>query len=376
MTEHEVAIIGGGIVGAATAYYLSRHNIRSIIVEPEEIAAKASGLSYGGIVEVSGFAVPGAMWELGRYAADLHTSLRNELGNESGIDCRYRDRDTLNLAFSHEESAQLGKRSEWINKSTAVRAEYIEPSQALDLEPRLNSKLLGALLLQGTREVDSKCLTTALAQSSGCDTLHRRANSLVASTTGIGVNLDDGTTLKAPILVCANGTWVEPLLQSMDVNLPVPPLKGEILRLKTEGPPLFQSIGWNGNYCTTKTDGLVWAGTTESNSGYDEMTTSSGRAEILRNLAFVLPGLNVNEVARQTACLRPTTPDGLPYIGPIPEHANVFVGTGAGRKGILYGPAIGKVIADLIASKNPEVDIGPFAIEQANRGPATNLADR
>lgn len=364
MSDYDVAIVGGGIVGSATAYYLSMHAIRSVIVEVEEIAAKASGLAYGGIVEISGFAVPGAMWELGQYAADLHTALRKSLEEDSGIDCKYRDRDTLNLGFSTPETALLRERNRWINHSTPVRAEYLDKAQVLHLEPRLNPKVLGAALLQGTREVDPKRLTNALVQASTCDWLRNRVNSLQANKSGIDLSLDDGSNLTARVVVCANGTWVTPLLESINLDVPVPPLKGEILRLETEGPPLDQSIGWNGNYCTTKTDGLTWAGTTESDAGFDESTTGSGCKEILKNLEFVLPDLVVKRIARQTACLRPTTPDGLPYIGQIPGHANVFVGTGAGRKGILYGPAIGKVIADMIAAKDLEVDVEPFAIAQ------------
>ncbi len=367
MSDFDVAIIGGGIVGSSTAYYLSMHAIRSVILEPEEIAAKASGLAYGGIVEISGFAVPGAMWELGQYAADLHSGLRKSLEEDSGIDCKYRGRDTLNLAFSTKETALLRERTRWINHSTSVRAEFLDQAQALHLEPRLNPNVFGAALMQGTREVDPKRLTTALVQVSQCDWLRKRVNSLQANKSGIDLSLDDGSNLTARVVVCANGTWVTPLLESISLDVPVPPLKGEILRLETEGPPLVQSIGWNGNYCTTKTDGLTWAGTTETNAGFDETTTEGGRKEILGNLEFVLPDLVVRRIARQTACLRPTTPDGLPYIGQIPGHANVFVGTGAGRKGILYGPAMGKVIADLIAAKDLEIDVDPFAISRAAR---------
>lgn len=367
MSDFDVAIVGGGIVGSSTAYYLSMHAIRSVILEPEEIAAKASGLAYGGIVEISGFAVPGAMWELGQYAADLHSGLRKSLEEDFRIDCKYRGRDTLNLAFSTKETALLRERTRWINHSTSVRAEFLDQAQALHLEPRLNPNVLGAALLQGTREVDPKRLTTALVQVSQCDWLRKRVNSLQACTTGISLGLDDGSNLTARVVVCANGTWATPLLDSMSLDIPVSPLKGEILRLETEGPPLVQSIGWNGNYCTTKTDGLTWAGTTETNAGFDETTTEGGRKEILGNLEFVLPDLVVRRIARQTACLRPTTPDGLPYIGQIPGHANVFVGTGAGRKGILYGPAMGKVIADLIAAKDLEIDVDPFAISRAAR---------
>ena len=360
MKEHDVAIIGGGIVGAATAYYLAKSAIRSIIFEQDGIASKASGLSYGGIVAVSGFEVPSVMWELGQYASELHSELRDCLTGESNIDCKYRDRDTLNVAFTNEELHVLKDRSVWINEETNVQSDLLESRTALEIEPRLNPKILGASLLHGTQEVDSKSLTEALVQASGCDVLTKKVISLSPKENTVDIALEDNSVCSAYRVVCANGTWVEPLLKTMGTTVSVPPLKGEILRLKTQGPPLNQSIGWNGNYCTTKTDDLTWAGTTESKSGYDTSTTTSGKETILKNLKFVVPGLTIEHVVRQTACLRPTTIDGLPIIGSLPTHPNVLVGTGAGRKGILYGPAIGKIIADSIAVAKTEINFDPF----------------
>jgi D-amino-acid dehydrogenase len=62
----------------------------------------------------------------------------------------------------------------------------------------------------------------------------------------------------------------------------------------------------------------------------------------------------------QTACLRPVTPDWLPIIGRVPGWDNVYLATGAGKKGILLSPGIGKSVADLMTQGETSLSIGPF----------------
>ncbi len=362
--ELDIAVIGGGIVGAACAYYLSRRGASCAIIDAEEIGSKASGLAYGGLNSVSGHEIPGLMWELSQYSTGLHASLASTIREDSSIDCKYRRRDTLNVAFSAKELRGLRTRAHWIESDTPLESTVLRPSEIFEIEPRVSGLIVGGTLIQGTMEVDSHNLTVAMARASGCDHIRTNVASMELSGCRGILHLKNETELVARTVVCANGTWISPLLKSAGIRLDIPPLKGEILRLETKGPPLLQSIGWKGNYCTTKTDGLTWAGTTESQSQYDESTTIQGELSILSNLRTVLPNLVVDNIARQTACLRPTTADGLPVVGRLEGSSNLLVATGGGRKGILYGPGMGKIIADLLTGNKPEVDITPFNVSR------------
>ena len=358
----DIAIVGGGIVGAACAYYLSRQGVSSTIIDGEELGTKASGLAYGGLNSVSGHEIPGLMWELSQYSSDLHANLAKSIREESNIDCKYRTRDTLSLAFASKELRELRTRSRWIEKDTLLRSRVLRPSEISEIEPRVNGLVVGGTLIRGTKEVDSHNLTQAMARAAGCDHIRSNVTSMNRSGTRTRLFLEDKIEITARNVVCANGTWITPLLKTIGVELNIPPLKGEILRLETEGPPLLQSIGWQGNYTTTKTDGLTWAGTTEAQSLYDESTTVQGRLSILSNLRTVLPNLVVSKIVRQTACLRPTTADGLPVIGRVEAMPNIFIATGAGRKGIHYGPSMGKIIADILMKDKTEIDVTPFSV--------------
>ncbi len=364
MSEHEVAIIGGGVVGVSTAYYLYRQGISSTVFDPCGIATKASGLAYGGLVSVSGFEVPGKMWELGEYSLNLHRSLRESLLLENGIDCLYRDRNTMNIAFTRQEMTDLQTRVNWINSATQLSAEVLSPTETLQREPRINSDILGASVLQQSLDVDASNLSQALAKAANCSIERRNVSHLSVKQDGIQLHFDNAESTTAQTVVCANGAWVDSLLASVRLQVPVEPLKGQILRLEIDGDPVRFSIGWDGNYCTTKSDGLLWAGTTEERDGYDESTNERARQVILDNLKRVLPGVSVKRVARQTACLRPVTSDGLPLLGQVPNQPRLLVATGAGRKGILYGPGMGKTIADMICGKDPDIDVNPFAIDR------------
>lgn len=362
MTEIDldIAIIGGGIVGAACAYYLSQRGTSCTIFDGDDIGTKASGKAFGGLNSVSGFEIPGTMWELSQYSTKLHSSLRNTLGEISKVDCKYRTRDTLNLAFSTREMHELKAHSLWIGKSTQLESKILRPSEIFEIEPRVSGLIVGGRLLRGTSEVDSHNLTVALVQASSCNHIRQNVVGLKLLDNRIRMVLENKSELTAQWVVCANGTWATPLLKTVGIKLEISPLKGEILRLDTRGSPLTQSIGWMGNYCSTKTDGLTWAGTTETRSHYDESTTIQGRLSILSNLRRVLPNLVVRKILRQTACLRPTTRDGFPAIGQVGSIPNLLIATGGGRKGVLYGPAMGKIISDIINGNKSDLDIEPF----------------
>ena len=140
----------------------------------------------------------------------------------------------------------------------------------------------------------------------------------------------------------------------------VSPLKGQILRLQAEGQPFTCSLGWSHDYATSKPDGLLWAGTTEEEAGFDDTPTAEGRNKIMTSLLKMVPSLIDARLAQHTACLRPLSSDGLLVLGKVPESEGVYIATGAGRQGIMMGPAMAKVIVDLITKGSTNIPIDNF----------------
>ena len=108
-------------------------------------------------------------------------------------------------------------------------------------------------------------------------------------------------------------------------------------------------------------DGLNWCGTTEDWKGFDREPSQEVAREIRQRVARLVPDLADARLVQHTACLRPVTPDWLPVLGRAPGWDNVYLATGAGKKGILLAPGIGKSIADLLTTGETALSIQGFS---------------
>ena len=144
-------------------------------------------------------------------------------------------------------------------------------------------------------------------------------------------------------------------------RVPITPLKGQILRLRL--PPAAAETRFSdtdGNYMTRKADGLVYVGTTEERVGFDETPTAKARDRILRQAGRFVSAVLQAAVVKQTACLRPLSPDGLPMLGAAPKLPGAFIATGHGRAGLLLGPGSAAALAAQITGESPAIDLTPF----------------
>ncbi len=164
-----------------------------------------------------------------------------------------------------------------------------------------------------------------------------------------GVRIE-GAVVATHAVVLAMGPWTREAAAWAGHQIPVAPLKGQILRLRVPGAASGVRVSdAAGDYAVPKPDGLVYAGTTEERAGFDEQATSSARDEILRKLARFSFTLARGDPVDQTACLRPLSADGLPILGAVPALPGAYVATGHGRSGIPLSSGSGKALAELIA---------------------------
>jgi glycine oxidase len=130
--------------------------------------------------------------------------------------------------------------------------------------------------------------------------------------------------------------------------------------MRYDGPPFNVSLNYQGNYVDSKADGLVWAGSTEEETGFNDHASSRGRDSILGDLAHMAPSVVSAPIVNHTACLRPVTPDGIPIVGRLPGWDNLYLASGAGRKGILWSVGMSQVAADLITQGETEISGAEF----------------
>jgi len=360
----DVVIVGGGIAGMTTAYYLAKSGVRSIVVERDAIGSHASGFAYGGLMPLSGFGIPGAQAEIAQDGMRLHHELSKQVLDETGIDVDFRVRPALALAFTDEDVRRLQGALPWQQQQAGYAVRWLDAVEARRVEPRISDETLGATLTEGGAAVEPYRLVLALTRAAerlGVTVRHGRAIGLRSHGGRI-----TGVVLEREVLSCATavlalGPWSAEVSDWIGVPIEVRPLKGQILRLQAPGPPVECSVGWAHSYATTKTDGLLWAGTTEEDAGFDEESTVAARDEIGAVLVRMLPAMAEAQVAQQTACLRPVASDGLLVLGGVPGFDGVYVATGGARKGILYGPAMGHALADLVVGRNTRIALDAFA---------------
>ena len=363
MTENkspDVVIVGAGVVGAAAAYYLAKAGAKVTILDKDPIGEHASGLALGGLGPLSGTGIPDPIGGLSMESWRLHFELSQDLPGESGYDYEFETGTSVAVAFNAEEANILKEQIPWQASQDGFKVEWVEKEDVLAIEPRLVSTVVGGVVKEPSAMLNTYKFNNALVAGA----LRYGAELKMEKVTGLrfdgsrvsGVSLEDSGAVQCDRVVIAMGPWSNDASAWLDFTVPISPLKGQILRLRSEGPPI-PHINWNGSYAVSKPDGLVWVGTTEEKAGFDDKPSAAGRQTIVRSIMNVLPHLARADLVKQTACLRPVTPDGLPVLGRIPAKPGVIIASGGGRKGIMLAPAMGKAAADLALKGTSTVDL-------------------
>ena len=364
----DVVVVGGGVVGCAAAYYLAGEGLSVTVIERDAVASHASGFAYGGLTPVMGIYIDDPLVPLSAYSDELHAELAEALPALTGVDTEYRAKPGLMLAMSPDEVPAIRELYDWLKEHHNGEVGWLEQGELQGTESRLSPDIPAGMFTDLSHEVEPYKFTLALATAAES----RGAEFRNARVTGLKMNGGGGVEsvvlgddqIAAQDVVLAMGPWSGEVGDWVGVDVPISPLKGQILRLAAPGDALAISLSWSGNYATTKPDGLLWAGTTEEEAGFDENPTPEGRDQVMASLVKVLPYLADARLAQHTACLRPVAPDGLPVIGPVPNVPGAWLASGTGRKGILLGPGMGRVAADMIIGKTPEVDVSSLGLER------------
>ena len=371
MKTSEVVVIGGGAAGCATAYYLSKEGLKVTLVDKDAIGSHASGFAFGGLnyywiyhwAYETGAGVPGNLLGPSMEAYRQHGILFKELMESTGVDTYYREGTELNLAFKEEEIELIKGDIEWQQRE-GLKAEFVDREDLHDIEPRINPDIIGGSLMNDVASVEAYRYVLALLQASermGATQQHGNVMGIKRNgSRPSAVVLDSGEIL-CDAVVIAMGPWSGAASEWLDFPVPVEPVRGQILRLQFDEPPLACPMNYLDTYAGSKaSDGLVWCGTTFERVGFDESTTTEARASLLEGAIRLVPALENAQLVLQTACLRPFSSDELPIIGQVPGWEGVYLATAAGAEGILLSPFFGQRITDLIIREKSEWDLSTF----------------
>lgn len=361
----DVIIVGGGITGCSAAYFLSKEGLSVTLIEKDAVAAHASGFAFGALLPRMFDDHLDPAGAITQRSLELHREVSREMSDDSGEPLLLQKAAVL-LADS-DASAEQYRGLYRVGNVLTGDIRWLEQGELSHLEARISPEVRGGLYLGDTAEINPYQFTNALwtaAESHGARMVNDEVTSVQSDSNGVTV-VAGNEPFRAERVVIAAGPWSSRLISQAGAIVPVEPLKGQIIRLNAPGPAMRVSLWWgHGEYAGSKSDGLLWSGTTEEPVGFDEQPDAPARESIFSSAKRILPFLKYATVVKQTACLRPISADGLPVIGLLGGDQRIVVATGGGRNGIVLGPGLGRAAADFASGRVPDFDVTRLSPER------------
>jgi glycine/D-amino acid oxidase-like deaminating enzyme len=351
----------------ATAYFLGKAGIRATIVEADAVASGASGAAAGLLSRPSLEALDSPLGPLLQESFNLHLEMADALAEESGVDFEFARSGMLRVALTEEEE-RSDRRCVEEEARAGLGTRWLDGGEVRDLCGWIDLPIRGALCPPPAARLDAYRYSLALlaaAERMGATLRTGRVTGVVRSGDRlVGVEIGD-EVIDTETALFAMGPWSADAAGWLGVPIPVEPLKGQIVHVRTTGSQPDYGFGDHGDsYAAPKGSGLVFLGTTEERAGFDAAPTTAARDSIIDFAVRVSQTLGDAEIVDQTACLRPLSPDRLPILDAAPSLRGAYVATGHGRQGVLLAPASGREMARLMRDERPSVDLSPFSLRR------------
>jgi D-amino-acid dehydrogenase len=364
----KVVVVGGGILGASTAYDLARAKCAVTLVDrADEGRATAAG---AGIVCPWGSATEDdAYYALLAHGARYYAQLVEMLAEDGEQDLGYAKVGGLYVASSGAEldAAERRARARAVDAPEAGSIERLSPADARRLFPVLGPDQPG-LFVSGGARVDGRRIAAAMQRAAvkhGARLVNGSADLVMNGGRAAGVRVD-GELIEADVVVVTAGAWAPKFLEPASVRLGVAPQRGQIVHLRSPGIetahwPILQPL--NSYYLLAFEDSRVVIGASrETGSGFDYRLTAAGVAEVLNAGLAVAPGLASWTVHEIRIGFRPLADDYRPKLGRAPGIDNLIIGNGLGPSGLTMGPVSGAELARLALGKPTQLALDPYAI--------------
>jgi D-amino-acid dehydrogenase len=412
-SEQDVVIIGGGVIGVCSAYYLAQKGIGVTLLEKGQIA---SGCSYGnGGIIVPSHAVPlaspgalgnGLRWLFDsespfyikpRFDMDLinwlmrfafssrhhqmlqaipvmrdllfaSRALYEELAKTAGFDFGFEGTGSL-LVYLSQEKLQHEMEEARLLERFHIPLEVMDQLQVQDLEPALLPQVVGGIYYPRDGHINPHRFVTGLAEKA-----QRLGAHICVQTEVLGFESSQGRIKRikttdgmiAPKqVVLATGSWSPDVARDLKLRIPIQAAKGYSITLEnpTVSPKIPLSFGEARVVVNPLGDSLRLAGTLEM-AGMD-FSINSRRVDTMRKASNgYLRGLEDAKVIETWCGLRPCTPDGLPIISRSQRLENLTVAAGHAMLGMSLGPVTGKMVSQLVNGEKTDNDLSPFRIER------------
>ena len=374
VSKADVAVIGGGAIGFSTAYHLAKQGIASRVIEMDGIAAKASGraMGYMGAAGLMTFTTMNN-WrsdpdeaevyptgdlrpclEMGWEGIQRMPQLAEELKEEGGVDPEYGEIAVVFAAFDEGEEKFLKQRMADL-AGEGFDLSWVGPDELRDRGLGLNDDVRGAVLEPRDGQVEAYRYVLSLAQASerlGASIKHGEAVDFGRQGHRVNsVKLASGEEVGAEAVVIAMGPWSAQAVSWLGGEMPLEPVRGSCVRVEMNDPypPYWPTHGIK--LISPKVDGSVLVGYVEDRGvGLDDdHITEEAINKMVADGVYLVPRLSEARLVEVRAGILGYTSDSLPVLGRLSGWDNVYVAAGLGTFGICLSPAVGRIMADLIA---------------------------
>lgn len=367
--KRDVCVIGAGLMGLATAYYLLKYGKTAAILEKGEIGGGASGSCDDMILMQS--KKPGIALTLAMESLEMYKELPLELGADIGF-------LTLGGMVLIEDEKQLKIMEGFVKQqvSYGLDVKIVGRDILFKKQPHLARYMIASTYSATDSQVNPLLFMRALLHKGlnmGMDVFR---NTPVQEINQTGdhwkVRGKNGISVECDSIVIAAGAWSGQIGQLLGIDIPIRPVKGQIA-ITEQIAPIGETNCWTAAYIATKHDpsimpdrsdydkeiGLGFAfsrtgegnyliGSTREDAGFDKTTNFKAVSRILEQTRHYFPIMNKVNIIRTIAGFRPGTRDGSPIIGSIDGFPGLFIAAGHEGDGIALSPITGKLTAEIV----------------------------
>ena len=378
--EAEIVVIGGGIVGSSTAYFLAQAGKKVVLIEKGYRSGEASGANAAWVWSLSRKA--GIDIRLAMHSIQMHLRLQQEL--DMGFE--YVHKGGL-LVIDGEEQIPFVEAHVCARAEDGYPLEMIDAKQTLELEPLLSEeKIMGAVWSPVDGTTNPLFLVTALnlqAVKLGAEIFHHTDVQRIEVAGGkvAGVVTDKGT-IKTETVVNAAGSWSCFIGEMVGLKVPVTPF--QMAMLVTEPlPPCVSHPIMGASYMveedsgkegepgcglivSQQVSGNLLIGASWRDAGYDKTTIPEEIERIARINVEAMPALKDVRIIRSYANFFPHTEDDLPILGKVDGIEGFIMAAGHNGHGIGLGPGSGKLIQELICDEKTSIPLEELSLSRFN----------